>query len=52
MDIPDQIAQLVPVVFAMVSQLLFELANLGNGILEGIFPRLEGQRVGSFVCHG
>lgn len=52
LDIPNQVAQLMSVVFAMISQLLLELANLGDWVLKGIFPRLEGQRIRAFVCHG
>jgi hypothetical protein len=51
-DVPDQVAEFVTVVLAMGAQLLFELAYDGYWILEGIFPRLEGQRIRPFTRHG
>lgn len=51
LDVPDERAQLISVLGRMVTELLFELLNYGDGELERIFPGIEGARIGGFGCH-
>lgn len=43
--VPDETPELVPVAGEIIAELAFELADLRDGVLEGIFPGVEGFRI-------